>query len=172
MDGLLVSRRLVILGSGAACLVLAGCTSTSVLETIGPGSVADATEASLPLVNAIRARSSQPPLAADPVAANAARDQAIRMAQHGRMAHDLGSDRNFLARMKRLEVRLPAAENIATGQSDAAGAIAAWQHSKKHLVNMVGPYRGLGVAVARNGEDRPFWAMVLSNPDRLFDRFG
>jgi uncharacterized protein YkwD len=165
-----VSRRHFVLGaaSAAALAALASCSTTTVLAPDDTAAVADLTAAALPLVNAERRRRGKPALDADPVATAAARDQAIRMARYGRMRHDLGEDRDFLARMKRMEVQLPAAENIATGQDSVEDAVAAWVRSKKHLENMLGSYRGLGVVVARNPgtADRPFWAMVLSSPDR------
>jgi uncharacterized protein YkwD len=169
---LLPSRRWFLLGSGstAGLMLLSACSTTTVLAPLEKGAVVDATDASLPLVNGVRAKRGLSLLSSDPVAVNAAKDQAIRMSRYGKMRHDLGSDRNFLARMKRMDVTLPAAENIATGQDSVENAIAAWVHSKKHLENMLGSYRGLGVAVARNTGtgDRPFWAMVLSNPHSAF----
>ena len=165
----LLSRRLFLIGSGTT-LLLAGCSVTSTLAPIEGGTSADMTDAALPMVNGVRRRQGKSGLFSDPVAANAARDQAIRMSRYGKMRHDLGNDRNFLARMKRLEVPLPAAENIATGQDSTEEAIAAWIHSKKHLENMLGSYRGLGVAVAKNTGtgDRSYWSMVLSNSPSRF----
>lgn len=151
-------------------LLLAGCSVTSTLAPVDTGSSADTTEAALPIVNNLRRKNGRSSLFNDPVAANAAKDQAIRMARYGRMSHDLGSDRTFLARMKRLEVPLPAAENIATGQDSTEAALTAWIRSKHHLDNMLGPYSGVGVAMARNAGtgDRPYWAMVLSNSPSRF----
>jgi uncharacterized protein YkwD len=158
------SRRLFLIGSGTT-LLLAGCSVTSTLAPIESGTSADMTDAALPMVNSVRRRQGKSGLFNDPVAANAAKDQAIRMSRYGKMRHDLGNDKNFLARMKRLDVPLPAAENIATGQDSTEEAIAAWIHSKKHLENMLGSYSGLGVAVAKNTGtgDRSYWSMVLSN---------
>jgi len=165
----LFSRRLFLIGSGTT-LLLAGCSVTSTLAPIESGTSADMTDAALPMVNSVRRKQGQPSLFNDPVAANAAKDHAIRMARYGKMRHDLGSDKTFLARMKRMEVPLPAAENIATGQDTAEEALTAWIRSRHHLDNMVGPYTGVGVAVAKNGGtgDRPYWAMVLSNSPSRF----
>src|SRR5690606_24601991 len=100
-----LSRRLFLAGSGTT-LLLAGCSLTSTLAPIESGTSAEMTDQALPLVNKVRGRQGQSGLFNDPVAANAARDHAIRMARHGKLRHDLGSDRTFLARMKRLEVPL------------------------------------------------------------------
>jgi uncharacterized protein YkwD len=167
----LLSRRFFLGGSlTSGLIVLSACTSTSVLAPIEDGAVADRTEAALPLVNAVRSKSGLSKLDIDPAAESAAKDQAVRMSRYGQMNHILGADKTFLARMKRMDVRLPAAENIAEGQDDVDEAVAAWIRSSKHLENMLGNYRGLGVAVARNSGtgNRPYWAMVLSNSDNSF----
>jgi uncharacterized protein YkwD len=158
------TRRLFLLGTGAT-VVLGGCSVTTTLAPIETGTSIDQTEVALPIVNALRRKKGLGTLFNDPVAANAAKDQAIRMARYGRMSHDLGTDPTFLARMKRMEVPLPAAENIATGQDTTEAAVTAWIRSHKHLENMLGPYSGVGVAAASNSGtgDRPFWAMVLSS---------
>lgn len=158
---LLIDRRAVLAGCAAGMLA-AGCSTTGVLTPAGQG--ADRTEASLALVNALRARRGLPALVADPAAQRAARDQAGRMAAAGRMEHNIGLGANFLKRMKGMDVPLPAAENISAGQDSAAAAFDAWYRSPKHLENMLGQYRGLGVAVVSNpaSGNRPYWAMVLS----------
>ncbi|MGV3548487.1 CAP domain-containing protein [Rhizobium sp.] len=165
----LPSRRLFLIGSGTT-LLLSGCSVTTTLAPIETGSSVDTTETALPIVNAVRRKNGRASLFNDPVAANAAKDHAIRMARYGKMSHDLGSDRNFLARMKRMEVPLPAAENIATGQDSTEAAMTAWIRSKSHLDNILGPYTGVGVALAKNTGtgDRPYWAMVLSNSPGRF----
>ncbi|MDO6964599.1 uncharacterized protein YkwD [Rhizobium alvei] len=145
-------------------LAVSGCTSTTVLSPPAPaGPVADFTAQALPIVNQVRAKKGLPPLAVDPVAVAAARDQAMRMASQGKMAHQLSRE-SFGQRMIRMGVPLPASENIAAGQKSVEAAVAAWISSPKHYENMVGNYQGLGVVRAENGADgRPFWAMVLSS---------
>jgi uncharacterized protein YkwD len=160
----MTTRRLFLVGSGSA-LLLTGCSVTTTLAPVETGSSADTTETALPIVNSLRRKNGLAALFNDPVAANAAKDQALRMARYGKMSHQLGSDKDFLARMKRLDVPLPAAENIATGQDSTERAMDAWIRSRHHLENMLGPYSGVGVALARNAGtgNRPYWAMVLSN---------
>jgi uncharacterized protein YkwD len=170
MSDFILKRRHLLRGcaSLSALAILSACTSSSVLAPVEAGNAADATDSALPLVNTIRAAHGLKPLFNDGIAATAAREQALRMASYGKMAHDLGPDKSFLLRMKRLDVVLPAAENIAAGQDDVPAAVTAWKNSTKHLENMLGPYHGLGVALARNpgSGDRPYWSMVLSSADR------
>ena len=88
--------------------------------------------------------------------------QSVRMAKAEEMKHLIGLGDDFGSRMKKSDVALPAAENIAAGQHTVNEAVQAWIDSPKHLENMLGNYRGLGVAVAKATDGRTYWAMVLS----------
>ena len=145
-----LARRAFFLVSASALAAVAGCSTVGVLSpSVGTGR--DATEATLVMINRLRADRGLPQLARDRAAARAAMDQASRMASAGRMEHNIGLGANFLKRMKGMDVPLPAAENIATGQQTAEVAFDAWVRSPKHLENMLGSgYRGLGVAVFTN----------------------
>ena len=148
----------------AAAASIAGCTTMGGIDTASDGS--DRTDTTLAMINRLRGERGLEPLSRHPAAARAAVDQARRMAAAGKMAHNIGLGANFAKRMKGMEVPLPAAENIAVGQDDAARAFRAWVDSPKHLANMLAPgYRGLGVAEAKNpaSGNRPYWAMVLSS---------
>ncbi|MGH6806259.1 MAG: CAP domain-containing protein [Ensifer adhaerens] len=164
-DQLFFIERRGFLRAGAVLSVgvLAGCTTSNVL-TPGTGTGSDQTEASLGHVNALRKNKGLSPLVADKAASVAAMSQAARMAKVGKMQHLIGWSDSFYDRMKSQGVTLPAAENIAMGQDGAERAYDAWYKSPKHLENMLGNYRGLGVAVAQNAAsgNRPFWAMVLA----------
>lgn len=155
--GFLALSGLTIAGTG---LLLAGCSTTAVL-TPTPGSQDD-TVAALPMVNKLRASKGLSALTLDVSARKAAAIQAIRMAKAEEMKHLIGFGDDFGARMKKSDVSLPAAENIAAGQKSVEAAVQAWIDSPKHLENMLGGYRGLGVAMAAAKDGRPYWAMVLS----------
>ncbi|PST27259.1 CAP domain-containing protein [Mesorhizobium plurifarium] len=163
-DQIFVARRRLFLRAGAvvSLSVIAGCTTSNILSP-DSGTGSDQTDATLGYVNALRNGRGLPTLARDPVASVAAMHQAARMASAGKMRHNIGWRDSFHDRMKGQGVTLPAAENIAVGQEDAARAYDAWFNSPKHLENMLGNYRGLGVAVAQNSAsgNRPYWAMVL-----------
>ncbi len=151
--------------SGAGSLAgLSACTSIFDLKPSTVGAE-DRTLEALPMVNTLRGKNGLPKLDFDRAAARAAADQAARMAAHNRMEHNIGIGADFARRMKGQDVRLPAAENIAMGQDSVERAVTAWINSHKHLVNMLGNYHGLGVAVAQNSAsaNKPFWAMVLSS---------
>lgn len=155
------SRRGFLLLSGSALLVTAGCVTTT-----GPAKVdgaTDDTRAALPLVNELRKKHGLSPLSASVPTGRAAAEQAVRMAKANQMSHLIGFGDDYGARMKRNDVPLPAAENIASGQTTVTEAVQAWIDSPKHLQNMLGSYNRVGVAVARSpSTNRTYWAMVLS----------
>jgi uncharacterized protein YkwD len=155
------SRRGFVALSGIG-LLLAGCSTTSVLTPVPMPGSEDDTEAALPLVNRLRQSRGLSTLSLDPAARKSAQQQAVRMAKIDQMKHLIGFGDDFGDRMKKSGVALPAAENIASGQATVTAAMQAWIESPKHLQNMLGGYRGLGVAMARAGDARPYWAMVLS----------
>ena len=160
----LIGRRTLLVASlAAAAASIAGCT------TMGGNNASDGsdrTDTTLTMINKLRGERGLEPLSRHPAAAKAALDQARRMASAGKMEHNIGLGADFAKRMKGMEVPLPAAENIAVGQDNAARAFRAWVDSPKHLANKLAPgYRGLGVAEAKNpaSGNRPYWAMVLSS---------
>lgn len=115
-------------------------------------------------VNAFRAENGETALRVDAHASRAALAQAKNMAAHQVMEHNIGIGANFAHRMKRNDVPLPAAENIANGQQSVGAAIKAWENSPPHRRNMLGSaYSGVGVAVATDAKSgRAYWAMVLT----------
>lgn len=167
MTGNILNRRALLQGTGlSVAAALAGCATPS-RPPKGDDDARDMSVAALALVNALRTKNGLPAVSPDAAASEAAIYQARRMASAGTMAHLIGPGDDFKSRMKDGGVALPAAENVAAGQRSLEDAMAAWIDSPKHLKNMLGAYRGLGVAVALDASngDRPYWAMVLSNPD-------
>lgn len=150
--------------AGGIAANLAGCATPP--PPPPSGNARDVSATALPMINALRAKKGLSPLSLDGATAGAAVSQARRMASYGKMAHLLGPGDDFKDRMKSQSVPLPAAENVATGQDSLEKAMEAWIKSPKHLHNMLGNYGALGVAVAyqSSADNRPYWAMVLSNP--------
>ncbi|MCY1664802.1 CAP domain-containing protein [Rhizobium sp. SL86] len=155
------ARRGFLLVTGGALLSLAGCSTFR--PPVSVNGATDDTRAALPLVNALRAKHGLSSLSASQPTGRAAAEQAVRMAKADQMTHLIGLGDDFGARMKRNGVPLPAAENIASGQKSVEEAVKAWIDSPKHLENMLGSYRSVGVAMALSpSTGRPYWAMVLS----------
>jgi len=152
----MIERRVVILGALSSGL-LSGCSSVGVpgLSLAGGGEIV--TGSTLPKVNDLRLEAGKPALAADYRLGRSALAHAEYMARKGRMSHD-----GFSRRMRRFGVSLPAAENVAEGQHDVDSMFEAFTVSPQHRDNMLGQFRRLGVAVARNGDERAFWVMQFS----------
>lgn len=158
---LTTSRRALLALSGTA-LVLAGCSTTSLLTPTPTPGAEDDTVSALPMVNKLRQSHGLSALTLDVKARQAAAQQAVRMAKVEEMKHLIGWGDDFGDRMKKAGVQLPAAENIASGQKSVDAAVDAWINSPKHLENMLGNYKGLGVAVSVGADQRTYWSMVLS----------
>ncbi|MDH0613108.1 MULTISPECIES: CAP domain-containing protein [unclassified Agrobacterium] len=155
-----LSRRGFVLISAGS--VLSACVSMPTNKGM-PSGTRDETAAALPMVNDLRRSKGLSPLSINGAASGAAAYQAGRMVKAQKMAHLIGLTDSFLIRMKDGNVPLPAAENVAAGQDSVERVVKAWIGSKNHLENMLGPYNGLGVAVAYDAasRNRPYWAMVL-----------
>ena len=155
----LTRRGFVLISAGS---VLSACVSVPTNKGM-PSGTRDETAAALPMVNELRRSKGLSPLAINGAASSAAAYQAGRMVKAQKMAHLIGLTDSFLIRMKDGSVPLPAAENVAAGQDSVERVVKAWIGSKHHLENMLGPYNGLGVAVAYDAasRNRPYWAMVL-----------
>lgn len=152
----MIERRLVILGALSSGL-LSGCSTSGILGLSEVSGSEVVTAGALPSVNALRRDEGKPVLSADYGLGRSALTHAEYMARKGNMSHD-----GFARRMRRHNVRLPAAENIAEGQRDIASMFEAFVTSPKHRDNMLGNFRHLGVAVAHDGDDRAYWVMQLS----------
>ncbi len=83
------ARRGFLLLSGGALLTLAGCSTTRPTPPVTTGA-ADETSGALPLVNALRAKHKLGSLSASKATAQAAQEQAVRMARAGEMKHLIG----------------------------------------------------------------------------------
>jgi len=156
-------RQILVAGlAGFAGASLSACsTLTSGGEVSGSKIVSDA---AVGRVNALREANGQTALQVDRRASHAALAQAKNMAAHQTMEHNIGIGANFARRMKKNDVPLPAAENIAAGQRTVEAAVTAWENSPPHRRNMLdGRFSGVGVAVASNAETgEPYWSMVLT----------
>lgn len=165
---LLLSRRIFLSGLflASSSLVLSGCLSRGVDfglsdDTLKPNSIV--TSEALSRVNTFRNVHGKSSLRVSKSAGNAALEQAKSMANAQKMAHLIGFGADFGRRLKRSEVSLPAAENIAKGQDTLDRVLLAWEKSASHRKNLLGDdYRGLGVAYAYGQDGEPYWAMILS----------
>ena len=157
------ARTLTLVAALLGLLATAGCTGLG----LGTRDYAAAFSGlgandTLGAVNAARQTGRRGPMRIDPKAQKAAERHARAMARAGKMAHELPGGPSFGARLEREGIRTVAAENVAWGQRDVAGAVTAWMNSKGHRRNMLDKrFEGVGVASAKGKDGRLYWAMVL-----------
>ena len=116
----------------------------------------------LEAVNEARRSGRRGAMRIDARAQKAAERHARDMARANKMAHELPGRPKFTERLEKAGIRTVAAENVAWGQGDVAGAVTAWMNSSGHRRNMLDErFEGVGVASARGRDGRLYWAMVL-----------
>ena len=155
-----LTRRVVILGAGAAGLIsLAACVS--VLPTMTDDGVG-ASGAAENGMTALRRANGQGAIRADRKLELAAIQQAGYMAIGGRMEHTALRGRDFFTRMDKNGIEAPAAENLAHGRFGVARVLDVWMNSPPHRRNMLDERFGhFGLGYVPDGERR-YWAMVLA----------
>ncbi|MBV2142434.1 CAP domain-containing protein [Falsochrobactrum sp. TDYN1] len=116
------------------------------------------------LFNQIRKAHGLPLMATNSRLEQAALYQARRMAGHGKVSHSVGWGNGFVARLKKAGIRGPAAENVASGQTDTRAVFDAWMNSPGHRKNMLDPifaHYGLAWATPESNPRYIYWAMML-----------
>ena len=157
-----MQRRALLALAGAT--IASACTSQGGLPALessfayAGASPRDALDA----VNRARARNGRAPMRIDGKAQRAAARHARSMARAAKMAHILPGEPGFTKRLARDGIRTLAAENVAWGQRDVAGAMTAWMNSSGHRRNILDKrFNGVGVASAPAADGRLYWAMIL-----------
>jgi hypothetical protein len=112
----------------------------------------------------IRTENGLLPLANDSELTAAAAAHAASMAKSKTMSHTTVVGGSFPTRMKKVETRGAAAENIAYGAFGTDELFRKWMNSPPHRRNMLNPTftrYGLASAPAHDGKHR-YWALVLA----------
>lgn len=149
--------------AAAFAIVLAGCATQPekrVSRTDISVSTADAGRAAS-LISAYRTANGLPPVRADAALNAPAAEQAVAVAQYGKLTHG-----NFSSRMARHGAPGAAAENLSAGSSDVADVINRWKRSSGHNRNLLAPeMRRIGLAKAASpGKGYgTYWALVLTD---------
>jgi uncharacterized protein YkwD len=154
--------------AGAAVLALPVlCCSAGVPSSDPPAPRTPLAGAIRNLVDAERSRAGLTRLREDARLTRAAQIHADRMAQTGRLEHELPGAH------PRLEDRVDAAgygwqaigENLAVGQGGAQVVVADWMRSPAHRANILNPtFLDTGVGHANDSTGRPYFAQVFARP--------
>ena len=124
------------------------------------GSLASAESSPASLISQFRSKQGEGRVVIDATLNRIALDQARAMAARDRLDHDvLGSFNSRMAPAKAGR----AAENIAYGYEDFKRTLDQWINSAGHRKNLLLPKASrVGVASARSGTNRTYWAMVIA----------
>jgi uncharacterized protein YkwD len=118
------------------------------------------------LVNAERASAGCSALTVDDRLATAARAHSADMAARDYFDHTTPEGVTFDQRIDDAGYSWSyAAENIAAGQSDPEAVMSSWMNSEGHRRNILDcQLHQIGVGLAYNGDDRPFWTQDFGTP--------
>jgi uncharacterized protein YkwD len=163
-----LSRRgLLILGSAA---LLSSCAATFAPAPPPPPAapLSDRPEdltrdRILSTINATRRANGAAPWRYNTALETAARAQATLMAQRDTLSHDLGS--TLRQRVTAAGYLTAVGENVARGYGTLPGAIDGWLASQGHRNTLLSSrFVEFGLAFARTGSGRLYWAMVAGGP--------
>ena len=157
-------------------LVLASACATPASPTEMPdssaaeaaGGLSDVAGPIVKMTNAERATAGLPALRTSSRLMDAAQLQADQMVRLGRLEHVLSG-----GQYPKPEDRLAAAgyqwssyaENIAMGQTSAAGVMDSWMRSSGHRANILSPNNTeIGIGFARDSAGRPYYVQVFGKP--------
>ncbi len=115
----------------------------------------------LDLVNQARAQAGCGAVTADPALAAVARDHSADMRDRGYFSHTTPEGLSPFDRAGAAGISYARAENIASGQRDAAAVMDAWMNSAGHRANILNcSLSKLGVGVAE-GPGGPWWTQLF-----------
>jgi hypothetical protein len=119
----------------------------------------------LDLLNAERKTAELPPLEADPVLMQVARDHSAHMARLDQIGHEL-EGRSFSKRLSESAYIAEAAgENVAEGAPTPDEAVAGWMTSPGHRGNILSEkYTHTGVGLATSDSGRRYYTQVFARP--------
>ncbi len=167
------SAALVLCGIVMSVAPLAGCADnapppgepTFYQDLAHSDATVDAAAAQS-MISGYRSNNGLPPVTVDPELMRLAGEQARAMAEHDKMAYDIG--RPFQDRIRNSIFRGGVAvENISAGYHTLAEAFSGWRDSPPHRANMLNPgVTSLGIAAvyAPASKYKVFWALILAGP--------
>jgi uncharacterized protein YkwD len=156
-----------------ATAILAGCAGseapppaepTFYQNLARPDAAVDAAAAAS-MISGYRSNNGLGPLKVDPELMRMANEQAMAMAAHDKMDHDIG--RPFQERVRNSPFKAAVVvENISAGYHTLAEAFSGWRDSPPHRANMLNhnvTRLGIAAAFAPNSKYKLFWALILAS---------
>jgi len=158
-----LSRRSVLLLGSA--LLLSGCASTIPPLPANTDNRPESLtrEQILAAINAVRKANGAPAWTYNPRLETAARSQARLMANRDTLSHDLGV--TLRQRVTEAGYLGAVGENVAKGYGTLPAVIEGWLASSGHRNTLLSPkFIEFGLAVARTGSGKIYWAMIAGGP--------
>ena len=116
------------------------------------------------MISGYRSNNGLGPVSVDPDPMRMANEQALAMAQHDTMNHDIGKP--FKERVANSPfANMVVVENVSAGYHTLAEAFSGWRDSPPHRANMLnrGVSRlGIAAAFSPNSKYKVFWALILA----------
>ena len=169
------SAALVLCGVAMSVAALGGCADnapppsepTFYQDLAHSDAAVDATAAAS-MISGYRSNNGLGPVSVDPDLMRMANEQAIAMAQHDTMNHDIGKP--FKERVGNSPfANVVVVENVSAGYHTLAEAFSGWRDSPPHRANLLnrGVSRlGIAAAFSPNSKYKVFWALILAGDAR------
>jgi uncharacterized protein YkwD len=170
------SLALSLAGAALCIAVIAGCAGGESPSSGQPGFYQNLAQpdmtvdaaAAASMISGYRSNNGLGPVSVDPDLMRMANEQALAMAQHDTMDHDIGKP--FKERVRNSPfANVVVVENVSAGYHSLAEAFSGWRDSPPHRANMLnrGVSRlGIAAAFAPNSKYKVFWALILAGDAR------
>ena len=164
------------LAAAAVCIALvAGCAGgespsgqPSFYQNLAQPDMTVDAAAAASMISGYRSNNGLGPVTVDPDLMRMANEQALAMAQHDTMDHDIGKP--FKERVRNSPfASVIVVENVSAGYHSLAEAFSGWRDSPPHRANLLnrGVSRlGIAAAFAPNSKYKVFWALILAGDAR------
>jgi Cysteine-rich secretory protein family len=138
-------------------------------ESLRPGHADDKLDvrAAAALISSYRTENGLGPVSVDPELMRLARNQAVAMAAHNELEHNVAGPFERRIQNSRFDASV-AVENIAAGYPTLAEAFGGWRKSPEHRANMLNrdvTRMGIAEAYAPHTRYKVFWSLILAKPD-------
>jgi uncharacterized protein YkwD len=169
------SLALSLAGAAICIAVVAGCAGgeapsgqPSFYQNLAQPDMTVDPAAAASMISGYRSNNGLGPVSVDPDLMRMANEQAIAMAQHDTMNHDIGKP--FKERVGNSPfANVVVVEKVSAGYHTLAEAFSGWRDSPPHRANLLnrGVSRlGIAAAFSPNSKYKVFWALILAGDAR------
>jgi len=167
---------LALAGAAICIAVIAGCaggeapapSQPSFYQNLAQPDMTVDPAAAASMISGYRSNNGLGPVSVDPDLMRMANEQALAMAQHDTMNHDIGKP--FKERVSNSPfANVVVVENVSAGYHTLAEAFSGWRDSPSHRANMLNrsvSRLGIAAAFSPNSKYKVFWALILAGDAR------